>query len=127
ATHRAARGRNTDLPRVRAALARARVRGCRGAVPARRARADQSDLALGAVPRRRLDERRAARLVPRLADRRAQARARLRRRDRPLHRGAERILGRRALPARRLRRALTLTSARAEDQQRTSLPPPDLA
>ena len=49
-------------------------------VPARRARADQPDLALGAVPHRLVDERRPARLVPRLADRRAAARAGLRRR-----------------------------------------------
>ena len=53
------------------------------------------------------DERRAARLVPRLADRRAAARAGLRRRDRRLHRRAEPVLGRRALPARRLRRCST--------------------
>src|SRR5581483_1938967 len=46
-------------------------------VPARRARGDQPDLAVGAVPHVLLDERRAAGLVPRLADRRAAPDARL--------------------------------------------------
>ena len=85
----------------------------RRALPARRPRADQPDLAVGPVPRRRLDERRAARLVPRLADRRAAARARLRRHDRQLHARAEPVLGRRAVPGRRLRDPLPLAVARA--------------
>ena len=51
------------------------------------------------------DERRAAGLVPRLADRRAAADAGVRRRDRQLHARPERVLGRRALPAARVRRS----------------------
>ena len=57
-----------------AALARAAGRDGRRPLPARRARPDQPDLALGAVPHVLLDERRPAGLVPRLADRRAAAR-----------------------------------------------------
>ena len=50
-----------------------------------------------------VDERRAAGLVPRLADRRPAPRAGLRRDDRALHAGAESVLGRRVVPARGLR------------------------
>ena len=94
----------------------------RGPRPARRPRPDQPDLAVGAVPHLRLDERRPARLVPRLADRRAATRAELRRHDRPLHARAEPVLGRRALPARRLRIPAHLAVARAAPHRRPRLP-----
>ena len=89
------------------------VRRLRRALSARRARPDQPDLAVGAVPRRRRHERRPAGLVPRLADRRAAAHARIRRDDRGPHRRSEPVLGRRPLPVVRLRRALPLADARA--------------
>src|SRR5207247_1192043 len=69
--------RPADVPRLRAALARPPVRGRGRAGAAGGPRADQPDLALGPVPRRAGDERGAARLVPRLADRGLAARARL--------------------------------------------------
>ena len=71
--------RRPRVPRPGAALARAHVRRLRRAVSAWRARPDQPDLALGAVSRRRRHERRAAGLVPGLADRRAAADAGIRR------------------------------------------------
>ena len=52
----------------------------------------------GPVPHLPLDERRAARLVPRLADRRAPADPELGLHDRQLHRRPEPLLGRRPLP-----------------------------
>ena len=122
--HRKAGCRNADVPGLRASLSRPRVCGRGRALPTRRARPDQPGLALGPVPRRHLDERRATRLVSRLADRGASARAGLRRRGRQLHRCAERLLGWRALPARRLRRALPLAAAREGDERRPPLPQP---
>ena len=100
-----------------AALAGADGRDGRLPLPARRARPDQPDLALGAVPHVLVDERRAAGLVPRLADRRAAARAELRPDDRPLHARAEPVLGRRRVPADRLRVPLPLAVARASVQR----------
>ena len=99
AAHRAAHRRRAAVPRPGAALARADVLRRRRPVPARRARPDQPDLAVGAVPAWLGDQRRPARLVSRLADRRAAADARLRRRHRPLHPDPEPVLGRRAVPA----------------------------
>src|SRR5436305_2045737 len=69
-------------------------RRCRGALPHARPPPDQPVLALGPLPRSAGDERRAARLVPRLADRGAAARAELRRRDREPDGRAESVLGR---------------------------------
>src|SRR5579884_3523042 len=63
------------LPRPGAALDRPDGRDGRPPLPARRSRADQPDLALGPVPHLLVDERRPARLVPRLADRRPAPRA----------------------------------------------------
>ena len=118
ARDRAQARRRADVPGPGAALARPAVRGRRRPRPARRARPDQPDLAVGAVSHLLLDERRAARLVPRLADRRAAAHARLRRDDRRLHARAEPVLGRSALPAARLRAALRLAVARAARDRR---------
>src|SRR5262249_51621361 len=75
AADRAQARRPAALPGVHTALARSLLRRLRRALPARRARADQPDLALGAVPHLLVDERRPARLVPRLADRGPAARA----------------------------------------------------
>ena len=107
-----------------AALARADGRDGRLPLPARRARPDQPGLALGAVPHVLVDERRAAGLVPRLADRRAAARAELRPDDRPLHARAEPVLGRRRVPAHRLRLPLPLAVARAPVHAATRVPQP---
>ena len=104
AADRAHGRRHADVPGLRAALARAAVRGRRRC----------SFLLGGLVQINPIwlwgpyhvadgDERRAARLVPRLADRRAAAHARLGPRDRRLHGRPEPVLGRRALPAGRLR------------------------
>src|SRR5207302_9766265 len=85
-----ARGRrSTAVAGPDAALARLAARRRRRALPARRARADQPDLVVGAVPHVAGDERRAARLVSGLADRRAAADARLGFRDRQVHGRAE--------------------------------------
>src|SRR5204863_216270 len=71
-------GRDAYLPRVRAALAGARVRRRSGAVSDGGSDPDQPDLAVGAVSRVAGDEWCAAGLVSRLADRRSAARAELR-------------------------------------------------
>ena len=62
-----------DVPGPGAALARPAVRRRGGALPARRPRADQPDLAVGALRASPGHQRRPARLVPGLADRRAAA------------------------------------------------------
>jgi Cytochrome b(N-terminal)/b6/petB len=90
--------RRTRLPRPGASLARAVLRRRGSPPPARRARPDQSDLALGALPHPFLHERRPAGLVPRLADRRAAARAELRSRRLRLHGRAQPVLGGVAFP-----------------------------
>src|SRR5581483_5887433 len=117
-------GRAADVPRADAAVARARLRRRGRALPARRARADQPDLAVGAVPHVLVDERRAARLVPRLADRRPAPDAALGLRDRRLHPRAEPVLGRGVLPARGLRLPLRVAGARAARDRRLGLPQP---
>ena len=116
----APRRRHPDLPRPGAALARALLRRRRAARAARRPRSDQPDLALGPLPRRVGDERRAAGLVPRLADRQPSARARLGSRDRRPDGRAEPVLGRRALPGRRVRLPLPLAVDRAPGHPATS-------
>src|SRR5919197_965538 len=116
--------RRPPVPGADAALARALLRGRWSAVPAGWARADQSHLALGPVPHLRLDERRAAGLVPRLADRRAAARAGVRPHDRALHARAEPILGRSLLPAPRLHVPLPLALYREALRRRQRLPQP---
>src|SRR5205085_11136103 len=63
--------RRPDVSGADAALARALPRRRGSPLPARRPRPDQPDLGIGAIPHLRLDERGPARLVPRLADRRA--------------------------------------------------------
>ena len=85
---------------------------------ARRARPDQPDLAVRALRAVRRHERRAARLVPGLADRRAADDAptggpRLR-----LHAPPEPVLRRRPVPDARLRAALCLAVARAARSRR---------
>src|SRR5205823_4184889 len=79
---RAQAARHPDVPGPDAALAVAHDRHRGRAVPDGRPDPDQPDLALGPVPRRVVDERRAARLVSRLADRRYAAGAALRPDDR---------------------------------------------
>ena len=86
------------LFRADAAIAWALLRHRGDPRTARRARADQPDLALGALPHLPLDERRPAGLVPRLADRGAAPRPGLGLHDRALHRDPEPVLGRGALP-----------------------------
>ena len=103
--NREAAARGTGVPRSGAALAGAHVRRVRRPVHARRPRPDQPDLALGPVSRRRRHQRCAARLVPRLADRRASADAGVRRHDRRPHGHPEPLLGRGALSHDRVRRA----------------------
>ena len=120
----APRRRRADVPRPGAAVARADVRDVRRPLPARRARADQPGLAVGPVPRRRRNERRATGLVPRLADRGAAARAELRRRDRRLHGRTEPVLGRAALPRRRVRGAGVVARVRTPLRRRPRLPQP---
>ena len=100
---RAQRRRHADVARLRAAFDRPAVRRRRRAVPARRPGPDQPDLAVGALSHLPLRERRAAGLVHRLADRRAATDAELRARDRRPHDHPQPVLGRRALPARRVR------------------------
>src|SRR5205823_6881151 len=96
------RGRDPGFPGLRAAVARPLLLGGGGAVPAGRARPDQPDLALGPVPHLAGNERRAAGLVPGMADRGAAARAEFRRHDRELHADPESVLGRGAVPADRV-------------------------
>ncbi len=83
-------------PAYALALDRAPARGRRGAVPGRRAGPDQPDLAVGPVPHVSVRERRPARLVHRLADRRAAADAELRAGDRQPHDRPQPVLGRSA-------------------------------
>src|SRR4051812_47361188 len=91
--HRAQRRGHANVAGLRTALDRADAVSGGRAVPARRAGADQPDLGVGAVPHLSLDERRAARLVPRLADRRDAADAELRADRRRRHAGAQPVLG----------------------------------
>ena len=121
---RAQRRGNADVARLRAALSRAVARGRRRAVPARRPRPDQSDLAMGAVPPVPVRERRPAGLVHRLADRSPAADAQLGARDRRSYRDPEPVLGRRGVPAARVRRAIRLAGARAPDHGRHPAPRP---
>src|SRR2546423_677230 len=104
-------------------LARPHVRRHRRAVPDGRADPDQPGLAVGSVRGRPRHERRTARLVPGLADRRAPAGPQLRRDGRQLHAGSEPVLGRRGLPAAHIPRARHLAVGRAPAHRRSRLPP----
>src|ERR687888_858849 len=116
--------RGAAVPGADAALARALLRGRRSALPTGRPGADQPDLALGPVPHLRLDERRAAGLVPGLADRRVAARAGVRPHDRELHARSEPVLGRGRPPVTRVHISLPLALARAALRRRQRLPQP---
>ena len=100
---------------VRAPLARPAARGRRRARRPRRAGADQPGLAVRPLRDLARDERRPARLVSRLADRRAASDALVRRRDRRPHRDPESVLRRGAVPVRHLRTAVRVAGARAAE------------
>ena len=78
----------------------------------------------GPVPHLRVDERRTARLVSRLADRRAAARTELRHRHRPLHARPEPVLGRRAVSGRRVRVPVRVAAARVPAHRGSRVPQP---
>ena len=82
---------------------------------------DQPDLAVGAVSPVPVRERRPAGLVHRLADRRAAPDAQLGARDRRSHGDPQSVLGRRGVPAVRVRRDVRLAGDRAQVHRR---PPP---
>jgi hypothetical protein len=79
----------------------------------------------GALRDRAVDQRRAARLVPGVVDRRAAADAAGGARDRRHHAGAEPVLGRRALPGRRVRLVVRLPVDRERADPRPPRAPPD--
>ncbi|CAA9512274.1 MAG: Ubiquinol-cytochrome C reductase, cytochrome B subunit, partial [uncultured Solirubrobacterales bacterium] len=113
---RAKRRRLSAVARLRAQVGRAAARHRGGAVPARRARADQPDLAVGAVRALPVDQRRAAGLVPGLAAGRPAADAGARGPTRQLDARAEPVLGR-----------ARLSHARVPDHVRVALDRPSLA
>ena len=82
-------------------------------VPAGRPHPDQPDLAVGPVPPLPVRERRAAGLVHRVADRRAAPDAQLGARDRRPHGDPQPVLGRRGVPAVRVRGHVRLAGHRA--------------
>ena len=96
------------VPRAGPAIAGADVLRRRPAVPARRAHPDQPDLAVGPFRAVAGHQRRAARLVPGLADRRAAPDAGVRRDRRALHRHSQSVLGRNPVPAGGAGRALAV-------------------
>src|SRR5439155_17167585 len=101
------------LARLRASLDQPAARRHRRAIPARRARADQPDLALRPLPHVLGDERSAARLVCRVADRSVTPDAAARDPCLWIHTRAERFLRRGAISVDRFRLALLVAGDRA--------------
>src|SRR5205807_1729948 len=120
--HRPADRRGAAVPRPDAALAGPDVRGVRAAFPHGRSDSNQPDLAMGALPPLPGYQRRPARLVSGLADRRAAPDAELRCHDRSLHAGTEPVLGWGVVPPVRARGAGRVPVDGATPDSRLRLP-----